>query len=517
MKKAKRLLAVIAAMAMMCTMVTGWAAETLAIDSIEVLADDNSVVARYTYEDGVIKSAGAAASIEITSEQRLRVTVSMTNESEEKVSAQTTFISYKEADPQVYDDTTIQYIDQIATAVPVVVEPDEEEGEDEGIEPVTEGEETTPETTYTPAAFVFRPRSTFPLGEYAVMINAKGIDAPLTFGYTVVAPATQVSLTAAQDAVTEFEVGKAASAVVFQMNGASYPTALTEVKLGNTVLTSGSHYTYNPENGQITITVDGLNSLAVAQLYTLTVSTNENFVITALTDAVNVTPVTQPDPGPGEPDEPTVDTEIIEGAVEDVDAAVSDGGKTATFDTTVNISGEDVALTYEVAGGASLPTGVSESAEGTFTLDTAQAFAAKVTVAIKAGSTEVGQKTIYLVPDEIKETIAFGNLGLVAAANGTDAFAYDSSLSAEEAQSAFNEVLDDISPADKLADRIVALSIATGNAASDMLPHFKAALDYDKDGVLALSEYRIYKLMMDGNDPVHTFKAVNDARASWAN
>ena len=113
-------------------------------------------------------------------------------------------------------------------------------------------------------------------------------------------------------------------------------------------------------------------------------------------------------------------------------------------------------------------------------------------------------KDVYLVPSTT--TVSYGNINLLANASGEDAFASDTDY----------KTAIDANSAAILAGRAKALNIALGRGDKEKdVPQFTETLDYDKDGKMVLAEYRIFKLLMEG-DPIYTPSELKNARASWA-
>lgn len=127
-------------------------------------------------------------------------------------------------------------------------------------------------------------------------------------------------------------------------------------------------------------------------------------------------------------------------------------------------------------------------------------FAAKVTVNANIGETISEQKVIYLVRDNTKN-ISFGNLALVSTADGADAFASTTALSgANVASTVINEI------------KVDALNFALDRATPDSA--IQSAIDYDMNNDVTLSEYRMLKLLFEGNENF-TADKLTAQRSSW--
>lgn len=127
-------------------------------------------------------------------------------------------------------------------------------------------------------------------------------------------------------------------------------------------------------------------------------------------------------------------------------------------------------------------------------------FAAKVIVNANIGETISEQKVIYLVRDNTKN-ISFGNLALISTTAGEDAFASTEKLNAAS--------VDDVA---KNAIKVEALNYALDRAVP--ISAIKSAIDYDMNNDVTLSEYRMLKLLFEGNENF-TADKLTAQRSSW--
>lgn len=156
---------------------------------------------------------------------------------------------------------------------------------------------------------------------------------------------------------------------------------------------------------------------------------------------------------------------------------------------------------YDIAYTVSAPEGKAtySEADKTITLNDG-VFAAKVTVTANIGGTINEQKVIYLVRDA-STNISFGNLALISTTAGEDAFASTEKLNAAS--------VDDVA---KNAIKVEALNYALDRAVP--ISAIKSAIDYDMNNDVTLSEYRMLKLLFEGNENF-TADKLTAQRSSW--
>ncbi len=197
-----------------------------------------------------------------------------------------------------------------------------------------------------------------------------------------------------------------------------------------------------------------------------------------------------------------VDTEKVTKSVEETLKNVNGGGKAASLPTNAAVDGENKDIAYKVEGGKAA---IEISEDGTKTLKlNDNAFAAKVDLVATVDGVDV-HKTVYLKADSTTQ-IAFGNLALISNAEGADAFTDDEKFSAALADAANKAAVE--------LTRAEALNYVINNSQPNDV--IASAIDYDgKDGI-TLSEYRMFKLLINGNTDFSASK-ISAARAALTN
>lgn len=447
------------------SMVTGWANTA---EIISVLKNDAAV--------------DLTQSFEVTPNDVVEVKVKITDGADPAAvleAVEATFLTYKyntdgTDGALLLDNTTIQYVDQQTTAKAV-----DSEGNATG-------------DAY--ATFTFRPRmngeALLLSGAHTAMVGGTAVDLPTPFSYTVAEAKIDMTVTGDTKAYIQGNTSNTA----FTLNLASDVTP-SKVMLGSVELTA-SDYTY--ESGTLTILATYLNTLAVTEntSYALVVSAT-GYNDGTLAQAITINALAA--------DEVPVDKQTeVNDALKEITIG---NGRSEIELPTVQAAGYDVS--YAIVGEAE---GVSIS-DGKLVLNTSVKPFAKVDVQVYAGTGEACKdvKTVYLIPEP--EKVGFGNIGLHTAGIA-DPFVYDSEITQDQ----FMEKVNALDSTAKANDLATALNIVLYDRQADIdaLPHFESALDYVKDGKLTLAEYRIYKLMMEGNS-VHTFEAVNTSRANYNN
>lgn len=455
------------AAAMSCSMITGWA-NTAQIVSVTV-GGEEVVVSETT-------------GFTVTPEDLVKVKVRIRDTSEDAIEeAEATFLTAMTtafATGGTLSDSTIEYVDQQTTAI---VEGDTEAYAVFQFRPRVV-EQTTDEGT------VKAPKLR---GAHTAKVGGTAVTDVKNFVYEVKAAKDNLTITTAENAVTSFDAGLATADVTYTITPA--PNAVTGVTLGD-VKVDSANYTY--ENGALTLKVAYLNGLAVGK-YALVVSA-QGCNDATLADAIVVNEAVKED--------------VAEGDRADVSASLKDVVLTPSEDGTSVPLPTDKVGNYDVKYEIVNENEGVEIVDGKITLNTDVKPFAKVEVKVYAGTGEncSDTKTVYLIPEP--EKVAFGNVGLVAD-GANDAFAYDSEADATEQNTAFYEMVRDYR--EKLTDRVVARNLVLGKGNKADVPHFAGALDYDQDGAFNIAEYRIYKLMMDGNVDTHKFAEVNAARQDW--
>ena len=457
-KRGKKLLAGAAALAMSCSMVTGWA------NGVEIV--DVKVLNSATDEGTSFKNAeGVIENVKLNTEQMLQVTVKLTNGATENpavAAGDVTFLSNIDGESVTLNNSTIQYVDQ----------------------------QTASKTDGT-ATITFRPRTTVgTAGVGSFVAKAGGTDVTTTagFNYTVVAPS--VPLTASiGGAITE---GNDAVITLTVPEGKNMPTAVT-VKDGETVLETGISY----DSTAKTLTVSNLKP----GTHNLTISA-DGYVSTSVQVVVESAEVIV-DSG---------DTGSVTTGIQNNLAGMTPSNGSVKLPTGT-VTGSGTNTNYNVSYTVTTPdeSKIVRDADGTISLATVgegenakKVFAAKITVTASVGTTNpiTSKKDIYLVA-EGTEQIAFGNLGLISTETGTDAF---------ETQANINALENDVKT--ELKANVLNYALDRRDHAADLGDVVKSAVDYDLNGDVTLSEYRMLKLMLEGTEGFTANDMVRE-RAGW--
>lgn len=333
----------------------------------------------------------------------------------------------------------------------------------------------------TAVTITFRPRTTINnggIGTFVAKAGGTDVATAATFNYTVEAPKSNMTFTATTPA--DIKPGQSVSFEVKNTDGTAISGATLSATTGAEGFTPLTATT--GDNGTASIT------FAAAGTYSVTATKEGYNTPTAIT--VNVVKNTTV------PDE---DKPNVEGNLSNALNGITQGGTSATLPSQAAGTGDDYDIAYTVIA----PEGKAtyNEADKTITLNEG-VFAAKVTVTANIGETISEQKVIYLVRDPNAD-IAFGNLGLVSTDSGSDAFADDA---------AFANVR---GTTDVTLTRAEALNYALGRKDITESP-IKTAIDYDKDGYVVLAEYRMFKLMLEGNE-IYKPSELLKVRAEWVN
>ncbi len=326
----------------------------------------------------------------------------------------------------------------------------------------------------------FRPRTTIGAGEskdgkgtFVAKLGGTDVSQAASFDYVVGDPLKTMT----------FEIDNTSSASITKGGSCSFKLTDTEGTniIGVTVkAVSGSDTidaTYDASTGLYTIKFDK------AGAYTVSAEKDGYVTPTALTVTVN------------EPTVPEDKTEEVTDNMQDALDKVTQGGTEAILPEKVG----EYSVSYEFKA----PAGKIEvNAELNKVSLKEGVFAAKVTVDASIGDTVKTQKVIYLVsnPDT---NISFGNLGLVSTTDGKDAFASDEALKGA-----------DVDEAVKTEAKAEALNYALDRATPD--DAIKSAIDYDMNGDITLSEYRMLKKLFEGDTNFSASK-LTGSRSQWLN
>lgn len=233
---------------------------------------------------------------------------------------------------------------------------------------------------------------------------------------------------------------------------------------------------------------DGMYTITFAAVGTYSVTATKEGYNTPTAITVNVVENTTV------PDE---DKPVVEENLSNALNGIAQGGLSAVLPGQAAGTGAN----YDIAYTVSAPEGKAtySEADKTITLNDG-VFAAKVTVTANIGGTINEQKVIYLVRDA-STNISFGNLALISTTAGEDAFASTEKLNAAS--------VDDVA---KNAIKVEALNYALDRAVP--ISAIKSAIDYDMNDDVTLSEYRMLKLLFEGNDNF-TADKLTAQRSSW--
>ncbi len=322
----------------------------------------------------------------------------------------------------------------------------------------------------------FRPRTTIGqsgIGTFVAKAGGTDVATAATFNYTVEAPKSNMTFTA----TTSTSIKPNESVSFSLKDGETNVTDATiQAKNGDTV----SNATYDGNTGLYTIT------FAAAGTYTVTATKDGYNTPTTITVSVVENTIV--------PDE---DKPVVEGSLANALNGIAQGGVSADLPGQAAGTGAN----YDIAYTVSAPEGKAtyNEAAKTITLNDG-VFAAKVIVNANIGETINEQKVIYLVRDPATN-ISFGNLALISTTAGEDAFASTEKLTAAN--------VDDVA---KNAIKVEALNYALDRAVP--ISAIKSAIDYDMNDDVTLSEYRMLKLLFEGNDNF-TADKLTAQRSSW--
>lgn len=328
----------------------------------------------------------------------------------------------------------------------------------------------------TAVTITFRPRTTINnggIGTFVAKAGGTDVATAATFNYTVEAPKSNMTFTA----TTSTSIKPNESVSFSLKDGETNITGATvQAKNGDTVYNA----TYDGNTGLYTIT------FVAAGTYTVTATKDGYNTPTTITVSV-VENTTVPDE----------DKPVVEGSLSDALNGIAQGGVSAALPGQAAGTG----VNYDIAYTVSAPEGKAtyNEAAKTITLNDG-VFAAKVIVNANIGETINEQKVIYLVRDA-STNISFGNLALISTTAGEDAFASTEKLTAAN--------VDDVA---KNAIKVEALNYALDRAVP--ISAIKSAIDYDMNDDVTLSEYRMLKLLFEGNDNF-TADKLTAQRSSW--
>ncbi len=453
---AKRLFATVLALALMCTMVTGFAANTASVETIKIYDNGEAVK---TYD-----STTTFDNIEVTEGQLIEVTAKLTDaEMNALEEGDLTFLSRIVSEAGL-SNNTIHYVAQATV------------------------------NANGKATFTFRPRTSVGFGVAVANVGGTDVEEAETFSYDVKKAIVTLNLKA--DGATSIQENDTTTNIAFTLE--NYASGDLTVELGEDALEKDVEYTIDGT----TLTI--LNKAIPKDVdnYTLKVTG------TGYTEATATISVTKKSVTPDDPIEDEEQSDNAQDVVNGLDFAIVDNK--VILETEVNIAPEgeeefivqltnavdtknDPALSYDVVSGVIEYTPGIEDAP----------FVSKATVTVSVTSTpEINKtETIYFIHPNTTE-IAFGNVTAIAAADGTDAFAKKETF----------ENLITNNKTELLATRAQALNVVLGRKANIVS---NDTIDYDGDTTITLNEYRIFKLMLDNdaeNHPVFLFENVMSQR-----
>lgn len=325
----------------------------------------------------------------------------------------------------------------------------------------------------TAVTITFRPRTTINnggIGTFVAKAGGTDVATAATFNYTVEAPKSNMTFTATTP--TSIKPNESVSFEVKNTDGAAISGATLSATTGAEGFTPLTATT--GDNGTASITFD------TAGTYTVTATKDGYNTPTTITVSV-VENTTVP-----EEEKEEVTNSLKEGL-----NGVTQGAAESTL--------PDKAGAYNISYTIDATDGKVNKTDNKLSLANG-VFAAKVIVNANIGETISEQKVIYLVRDNTKN-ISFGNLALISTTAGEDAFASTEKLNAAS--------VDDVA---KNAIKVEALNYALDRAVP--ISAIKSAIDYDMNNDVTLSEYRMLKLLFEGNENF-TADKLTAQRSSW--
>lgn len=439
----KKILSVALAAAMSCSMISAFA-NTVSIESIKVLNNASDA-----------ETAADKSSVSLTPEQLLQVTVKLSPDSGATLSAgDITFLSYK-GDGTTLDNTTIQYVDQQTTTI---------------------------DNNAGTATITFRPRTGLGTGTFTAKAGGTDVTTAESFNYTVAEASKTMTMTADTQTIT---AGGSVVITLKDSDGAPVDGAAVTATAENVTAVSGT----TDSKGQCTLT------FTTAGTYTIS-AVKDNYTLgSTITVQVNSASTSVP----------TEDVDSAKAGLENAIKNIPTNGKLSSITlpsnkviTDNNQNGYEIK--YEISSNAAVQlTGNELKLADNY-------FGAKVQLTAKLGDNVADTKTVYLFKDGVTEdNISFGNIDMIAAADGSDAFDDDTSFEAIGSH--------DYTAA---AAEILNLALGRGNIAN--VP--KGAVDINLDGTVTLAEYRMFKLLIDSSEVYYVpsnFAAARDSATKSGN
>lgn len=315
----------------------------------------------------------------------------------------------------------------------------------------------------------FRPRTTITnngIGTFVAKAGGTDVATAATFNYSVEAPKSNMTFTA---------------------------TTPTSIKPNQTVSFTLKDGETNVEGATVSAAVAGgtpINAVYADGVYTITFAEAGTYTVTATKEGYN-TPTTITVSVVENTTVPEEEKEAVTNSLKEGLNGVTQGAAESTL--------PDKAGAYNISYTIDATEGKVNKTDNKLSL-AAGVFAAKVTVTAKVGEDIEEQKVIYLVRDA-STNISFGNLALISTTAGEDAFASTEKLNAAS--------VDDVA---KNAIKVEALNYALDRAVP--ISAIKSAIDYDMNNDVTLSEYRMLKLLFEGNENF-TADKLTAQRSSW--
>lgn len=458
----KKLIAGAAALAMTCSMVGVFADEAPAasgnavtITMVEILNNGEAVANTFN------NPTSATTDISLTTEQLMRVTAVLKNGTSETAvptAGEISFLSNVNGENIELNNNTIQYVDQ----------------------------QTFNGGTTETVQITFRPRTTIGSGEQkngtgSFIAKAGGTNVATAASFTYSVTEAKRIMTVTSSATGAINKGGSVTFTVQEGNTPLQDVTITAT-CGETVLTQttgadGTAAIKFDATGTYTIkaTKSGYNDAATANIVVREEMTTERQE--AIKEALNEG-LKNPEP-----------TESTDGAAKEI--TLPESAKVGSDTENTNIS-------YTMQASSASVTIANNKITVPKTV-----FAAKIVIEADIEGEKV-QKTVYVKNTD--DNIAFGNLELIASNGTEDAFADDTKLSAAKADTATSAKIE--------ASRVEALNYALGRTTPEEA--IKSAIDYDLSGEITLSEYRMFKLLLNG-DSRFTAEALKNARQEWIN
>lgn len=449
-------MALAAALALSCSMMMGYAAgNTAEIVSVTAVRTlPGGGTANIEIDKGATPSAGTLT--QVSEADLITVTIKLTAGADPVKAAEATFFSFLNGTGVTLDNTTIQFVDQKTTG-------------DDGTVAVT-----------------FRPRAGLAKAVYAAKAGGTDVASPTGFYYTTAAALVQPTMADSEN----IKIGEDAVFNISNYNEA-WKNALTAVKVGTNQQAANpienEKYTIAANGETATLTIDK-SVFTNTGIYTVVIEAGAYGNVSA-----SVTVEALP---------PIVDDQL-QAALNNLDVPSNISASVyLPANVTTDTKTYDVVWTYE--------GGLADYLTGSDNAVTFNTGSGKFSIALKATASVANSAysktfTIYAV----EGTPSFGNVIGISDADGADVFASTSSLTKAKENPELKAQID--------VAVATALNVALGRQTAETLAGGAATLDFDGSGTIELSEYRIFKLMVDGADGFDVDKVKTAIEAGNAN